>query len=245
MIDRTIEIEELIAAYAIDALDVDERIEAERLLFLDPSLWNLVTEHHGVMAVIAEHVELAPSTPSPLVWENIVHAIDGGAEATPIFRPAASERRTRWFSKAAIALSATALAVSAFVGVQLFAGDADAGLQAAVDDLLRDPTARIVTMAAPDGAAVEARVVIGDDGIGYVYADTLPALTGDRTYQLWAIVDGAAGQQVISAGVIGRDPGISPFQVTGELTGLAITNEIAGGVVTSAEAPTTVWLDSA
>ncbi len=99
--------------------------------------------------------------------------------------------------------------------------------------------------ASPDGAAVEARVVIGADGIGYIYADTLPALGDDRTYQLWAIVDGEAGQQVISAGIMGSDPEISPFQVTGDLVGLAITNEVAGGVVTSAEDPTTLWISSA
>ena len=241
MLDR-IHVEELMAAYAVDALDDDERGEAERLLMQDPSLWRLVSGHHEVLAVLAGEVEHSPSTPSPMVWEHIVGAIEGSGEATPIFPPAATERRTRLFSRAAVALSAVALAVSAFVGYQLFTGQETDRLQAAVDDLLRDPSARIVTMASPEGAPVEARVVVGSDGIGYVYADTLPALGDDRTYQLWAIVDGTAGQQVISAGIIGSDPDIAPFQVTGDLVGLAITNEVAGGVVSSSEAPTTLWV---
>lgn len=244
MIDRT-QIEELLALYALDALDADERSDAERLLAQDPALWHVVGDHHAVLGVLAEEVEHAPSTLSPAVWGHIVSAIEGSEEPAPAFRPAAAERRTRWFSRAAMALSAAALVVSGFVGYQLFSGAETDQLQAAVDDLLRDPAARVVTMAAPDGAPVEARVVIGSDGIGYVYADTLPALAEDRTYQLWAIVDGVAGQQVISAGIMGSDPNISPFQVSGELVGLAITNEVAGGVVTSGEEPTTLWISSA
>jgi anti-sigma-K factor RskA len=244
MLDR-IEIEELMAAYAIDALDDAERAAAERLLIQDPSLWRLVSEHHEVLGVLAEHVEHSPSTPSPMVWQHIVGAIEGNGEATPVFPPAAAERRTRLFSRAAVALSAIALAVSGFVGYQLFTGQETDRLQAAVDDLLRDPSARIVTMASPEGTPVEARVVVGADGIGYIYADTLPALGDDRTYQLWAIVDGSAGQQIISAGIIGSDPDIAPFQVSGDLVGLAITNEVAGGVITSSEDPTTLWVADA
>lgn len=244
MTDR-LHIEDLLAAYAIDAVDVDERVEAERLLRQDPALWEIVAGHHEVMGFLAETVETAPSTPSPMVWEHIITTIEGHADVTPVFRPAADERRNRWFSRAAIAFSAAALVVSGLVAVVIVNDAPEDQLQVAVDELLRDPAAQVVTMAAPEGGSLESRVVIGDDGIGYIYADNLPDLGADRTYQLWAIVDGAEGQQIISAGIIGSDPDISPFQVTGDLVGLAITNEIAGGVVTSEEAPTTLWLASA
>ncbi len=69
----------------------------------------------------------------------------------------------------------------------------------------------------------------------------MPQLAEDRTYQLWAIVD----DRVISAGVMGSDPGVSPFQVVGSLAGLALTEEIAGGVVTSQEQPVALWLAEA
>lgn len=245
MIDR-VAVEELLASYAMHALDADETVEAERLLERDPALWHIVAEHHAVLGVLAEEVEQSPSTPSPMVWEGILATIDGSSDdAAPVFLPAVAARRTRLFSRAAVALSTVALAVSGFVGYQLITGQDGDRLQAAVDDLLRDPSARVVTMASPDGGQVEARVVVGADGIGYVYADTLPALDADRTYQLWAILDGAGGQQIISAGIMGSDPDISPFQVSGELVGLAITNEVAGGVITSSEAPTTVWIAEA
>jgi hypothetical protein len=114
-------------------------------------------------------------------------------------------------------------------------------LAAALEATLADPTARLATMEAPGGAAaVEARIVVGSDGVGYVYGDTLPALSADRTYQLWAIVDG----NVISAGILGSDPGISPFQVVGSIDGFAITEEVAGGVVSSVNDPVAVWLDA-
>lgn len=244
MSDRT-HLDDLLALYALDALDTAERADVARMIRDDRSLGTVVADHHEVLGVLAQAVETAPSTPSPLVWESIRVAIGGDTATPPVPFPGRETRRTRWFSRAAIALSATALVVSAFVGYQMIVGDASPTLQATVDELLRDPAATIVTMTSPAGAAVDARVIIGADGIGYVYADTLPVLGEDRTYQLWAIVEGADGTQVISAGVMGNDPGIAPFQVTGQLAGLAITNEIAGGVVSSQEEPTTLWLANA
>ena len=115
MTDR-MHVEDLLAAYAIDAVDTDERNEAERLLVQDPSLWEIVAGHREVMGFLAESVESKPSTPSPSVWDHIVANIEGETDVAPVFRPAAQERQTRWFSRAAIALSAVALVVSSVVG---------------------------------------------------------------------------------------------------------------------------------
>ena len=76
------------------------------------------------------------------------------------------------------------------------------------------------------------------DGTGFLIGDALPELETDRTYQLWAIVDG----RVISAGVFGNHPGVSPFQVVGDLDGLVVTEEAMGGVVSSSNPPVAVWL---
>jgi anti-sigma-K factor RskA len=238
-------VEELLAAYALDALVEPERSEAEALLERNPELWAQVALHHEVMAIVAESVEFAPSTPSAAVWENVVAQIEPSADNAPVFELAPVARRSSWLGRVAVGLSVAALVVSVFVGAQLLDDRSSNRLQAAVDELLREPDALVVTMADPAGGSTEARVVIGDDGIGWVYADTLPALDDDRTYQLWAILDGGDGQAVISAGVMGSDPGVSPFQVTGDLLGLAITEEVAGGVVASEVAPTTLWLADA
>ena len=69
----------------------------------------------------------------------------------------------------------------------------------------------------------------------------LPTLPENRTYQLWAIV----GERVISVGVMGNRPEITAFRVEGQLAGLAISEEILGGVVVSEQDPVGVWLDEA
>ncbi len=90
---------------------------------------------------------------------------------------------------------------------------------------------------------VTAEVVLGEDGTGYLVPGDLPALSDDSTYQLWAIVD----ERVISAGVLGADPGIAPFHLdTGApVNGFALTVEVAGGVVSSDQAAVSVGLTSA
>ena len=102
--------------------------------------------------------------------------------------------------------------------------------------------ATTVTMTNPAGAtAINAEVVLAGDGTGYVLADALPRLSDDRTYQLWVIVD----DQVVSAGLLGNDPDVMQFRAEGNIVGMAISNEVAGGVVVSEVEPTTLWLRDA
>ena len=95
-----------------------------------------------------------------------------------------------------------------------------------------NPDARTADLRSPDGVVV-AQAVLVPDGTGYLWSDGLPATESDRTYQLWAMV----GTELISAGVLGPDPGLIPFHVTGDIAALAITEEVAGGVVASANDP--------
>ena len=77
------------------------------------------------------------------------------------------------------------------------------------------------------------------DGTGYLTRHTLRPLPADRTYQLWAIIDG----EVISAGVLGADPGVVPFRIDpGGFEGFAITEEAVGGVAASENQPVVAWL---
>ena len=83
-----------------------------------------------------------------------------------------------------------------------------------------------------DGVVL-ARAVLVPDGTGYLWSGGLPLTDPDRTYQLWAIV----GTEAISAGVLGPNPSVAPFRITGDVTALAITEEVAGGVVASENQP--------
>ena len=81
-----------------------------------------------------------------------------------------------------------------------------------------------------DGSSV-AQVVLTDDGHGFVVpTEDLEPLMPQRTYQLWVIT---ADEQVISGGVLGNEPRASTFTWTGEVSGFALTREVAGGVVIS------------
>ncbi len=85
-------------------------------------------------------------------------------------------------------------------------------------------------------------IVMLPDGTGIVLSSSLLPLDTDRTYQLWAIQDGA----VISAGLLGTDPGHVPFHVDpSRLDGLVITEERAGGVPVSGQPAVAAWFPEA
>jgi alkylhydroperoxidase family enzyme len=112
-------------------------------------------------------------------------------------------------------------------------------LSAAERAALASPTTRKIAMVetTPTGAiTTPASVVLTASGTGFVIndvsdADGLAPLNADRTYQLWGVV----GKHTISLGLLGPHPGIVPFSVAGsvQVSALAITDEVAGGVVTS------------
>src|SRR3546814_15199027 len=79
----------------------------------------------------------------------------------------------------------------------------DDPLRAAYSSALTDPASKVIELTSADGAT-RLRGALADDGVGYLRADELPELPDDRTYQLW----GAAGDELVSLGVLGADPGI-------------------------------------
>ena len=78
-------------------------------------------------------------------------------------------------------------------------------------------------------------------GTGFVVEDGgagLAPLPSGRTYQLWGMV----GTTAISLGLLGHHPGTVPFSVAGSrrVSAFAVTDEVAGGVVQSANPPVAV-----
>ncbi len=244
------EISELIAAYALDALDPTEARQVETLIAADADLQAEVDAFRSVAAVLAEAVEVAPSTPSPMVWERIHAEIEGTDRVdAPDLASVGEVRRQRRWSRFAAAVSIAAVAVSVALGVRLvdLQRDVDANdLAALATSKVAEPGAEVVDLAGTEEfPGQDARIVFGDDGFGYLLSHTLPTLGDDRTYQLWAIVPGVDEPRVISAGVLGSEPTISQFQVDAEVVGFAITEEVAGGVPVSEGATVSLWLRDA
>ncbi|NNL14679.1 MAG: anti-sigma factor, partial [Acidimicrobiia bacterium] len=111
-------------------------------------------------------------------------------------------------------------------------------LDSAVAQALGDPSSQRVVLGSQVSGS-NAIIVLMPDGTGYLAEHTLQPLSADRTYQLWAIVDG----KVISAGILGPEPGVVPFHIDPEgFQGFAITEEVIGGVTSSENDPVVAWL---
>jgi hypothetical protein len=109
-------------------------------------------------------------------------------------------------------------------------------LQRSANAAQAEPDARKVTLVSADGYR-NAQAVVLPDGTGYLVRTNLPALSKERTYQLWAI----EGTSRISIGVLGSEPGIVPFKMdAAAVSALAITDEAAGGVTSTTRDPVVV-----
>lgn len=245
------QIEELLGAFALDAVDDDERDLVEAHLAGCPRCRAEVAAHRETAALLAHTGTRAPEG----VWDRIAESIEEAPPALnlgPMTAPAdiGTHRARRSITmRTATVLTALAAACAAFLGVQI--GLRDGGLSdlrrdVSEDRLLRaalaamgDPDAENLALESFDGDR-GARIVRLPDGTGYVVAEDLEALPADRTYQLW----GLNGDAKVSLAVLGRDPDVASFTMVGPVMGFAVTEEPAGGVVATDASPVVVgWVD--
>jgi hypothetical protein len=230
------EIQELLGAYALDAVTDAEREAVDRHL----------RECARCRAEVAEHREaaafLAHGAPAPAeVWQRISEAIAGEppkSDLAPVLRR--SGVRVGWGSAAAAA--GVAALVAGILGVRVVQqGDridelAEAvraqSVQGAAGAAVADPLAHRVALVGNEGATV-ATVALLPDGTGYFMHSRLRNLSNERTYQLWALV----GETPISASVLGNAPSVTAFRVDVPVDGFAITQERRGGVSAPRSAP--------
>jgi hypothetical protein len=235
------EIQELLGAFALDAVDGEERDLVEAHLAGCPRCRAEVERHRETASLLAHQGERAPDG----VWDRIAGALD---ETPPALDLGRIGRRSVPLRVAALTM-AVAAAVILFVGVALGrrdSGDLDrvgrivdalqkAGLSNAAQAALADPHAEQVNLTSADGRAA-AQVVRLADGTGYLVPTKLPALPAGRVYQLWAVRADAK----ISLGVLGQNPDVSGFRMAGPVVAYAVTEEAAGGVAATANQPVVV-----
>ena len=264
MNDNRHDVEDLLGAYALDAVDDDERQAVEAHLAVCPRCDAEVRDHREVAALLAHSGGAAPEG----LWNRIAANLDeappelqlarvtnlrppappadapttAGSTAPTVDAPPISIMRTRGVpGRYVAAFAGLAAAIIAFLGVQmtqqneriddLSAALSSDGLERAYTSALSDPSADIAELRSDDGA-MAVRVVLHPDGHGFVNAEGLPRLEGDRTYQLWGVI----GDTVVSLGILGSEPDLVPFESSTPLTALAITNETAP-VVASMQPP--------
>ena len=227
---------QLLAAYALDAVGADEASTIDLHLRECPRCRADVIAHRETAGALASGHDPAPVA----LWDSIVATLEA---APPISLTRVSgTTRTRRYSKPTLALVSVAAAVVVLVGVvAMRQGNAIDRIQDALEDRTvlaaalaahGNPEARRADLLSKDGVVL-ARAVLVPDGTGYLWSDALAPTRTDRTYQLWAVV----GTERISAGVLGAHPDVVPFRFAGDVLGLAITEEVAAGVVASVNQP--------
>jgi hypothetical protein len=215
------EVVELLAAYALDAVDDQELAEIEAHLSTCPRCREELTHHRRVAAVLGNVGGAAPDH----VWGAIESAIErGGVREAPsvpattalasIGPPSPRPPRTRALARITVAvLSAAAAVAIVLLGIEVGHLNnrvsqaqhalASKGVSSAAESALLDPTATRIPLASPQaGHRIVAEVVTTGSGSGFMFNRALPVLAPSRTYQLWAITGGKA----ISAGVLGANP---------------------------------------
>jgi anti-sigma factor RsiW len=244
------EIEDLLGAYALDAVDPEERELVERHLVDCPRCRAELAEHLEVAALIANVGAPAPEG----LWTRIAESLE---EPPPAMRleiadrsepdnvvDLASRRRSRWLAGLA---AAAAVVVIGALGVvvlnqeqridELDRPELALDLSGQAGRALNDPVNSRTVLNDPAGATdLAATAVVTPTGNGFLVTPNLPSLPEDRTYQLWGVVNGSA----ISLGVLGPQPSVSAFHVDSgvRVEAFAITEEPAGGVVSSQNEPT-------
>lgn len=231
------EIEELLGAYAIDAVDPDEASAVEAHLVECPRCRAEVAEHREAATLLSFSGDSAPDE----LWSRISASLDDTPPPLEMGRVLPMRRRAATF-RLVSAAAAVAAVLIAVLGVQvvrqghrldqLTASSAKGGLAQAAASAAVDPTARTFRLTSADGRAGAVAVVL-PDGQGYIVDTRLPTLRSDETYQLW----GVTGTRTVSLGLLGSHPTVVPFNAPGSFVAIAITAEQAGGVVTSTKTP--------
>jgi anti-sigma-K factor RskA len=239
---------ELLGAYALDAVDAAERDRIDGYLETTLDARAELDELRETAAMLALAEGQSETAPAEL-WMRIEAALGTPSAAAATVTELDTARRTRrgipW--RLAAPVAAAAAVVIGLLGYQVvdLRGQVDdaqragpASVAAAYDRALDEPGAREVTLASGGGGDTDlGRIVVLEDGTGYLVNDGLAPLGSDETYQLWALVGDANRPTAISAGVLGANPRAAAFKVSGPVVGFALTVEDAGGVVSSEHDP--------
>ena len=232
------EMDELLGAYALDAVDDEERRAVEDYLLANPRARAEVQQHREVATMLAWSGMDAPDG----LWERIAGSIDQrdvAPESTLGSVISLGDRRSRGAVRAVAfwVLASAAAAIIAVVAIKVSGSDTSSsnarGLEGSVAAAMADPASKEAQLISATAGSLKVRAVVDAQGHGYLLGDSLDELDESRTYQLWGQVNG----QLVSLGLLGARPGIEAFTVSGNVTLLVITDEAQGGVVQSVQVP--------
>ena len=220
----------MLGVYALHALDPEERDLVDEHLEDCPRCQQEVRGHREVATLLGNRGGVAPDG----LWDRIASRLE---EPPPPMRlslpegqgnviPLAARRRQRTNRFVVAAMGAAAVMLVGLLGAQVVRqGSRIEDLESAMNGSSADAVS-VATLSSSDGT-ISANAVLLSDGTGLLLAEDLPGLTAEETYQLWGVTDNG----VISLGLLGAEPGrVMPFLAGDDVSGLAVTQEVAGGV---------------
>jgi len=239
------EIQELLGAYALHAVEPDEAELVERHLEECPRCRAEVAGHREVATMLGNSGGDAPEG----LWERISSELE---ESPPPMRlnlpapegtviPLAPRRRAKANRVVVAAIGIAAVLAIGVLGAQVvdqqtrlddFESAVEEGSMLSMANVaLRNPDALQAKLDSFGESGVTGTAVLLPNGTGFLMAHELPPLADGGTYQLW----GRTGEgPLISLGLLGAEPGVVPFQAGHDVDAIAITAEQPGGVPTSA-----------
>lgn len=217
---------DLAPLYALDALEGEEQRQFETHLETCADCQAFLDDYREVASNLVHDEPAGDET-----WERISAAIATEGEAVGaevVEMPKRTGGTWKWLTAVAAVAAVVFGTLVVPDGTRADPLDSD-NIVAAAGQVADQPGAIVSDFLVRDVAV--AQIILADDGRGFVIpTNDLDPLDASRTYQLWVIND---TEDVISAGVLGNDPAPATFTWSGEVTGFALTREVAGGVVSS------------
>jgi anti-sigma factor RsiW len=261
------DIQELLGAFALDAVDDEERDLIEAHLAGCPRCRAEVEGHRETAALLAHSGERAPDG----VWDRIAEALDEAPPALDLARIAPrppgvsdpveptdelSRRRAAGTASRSVSLRlaaatmAVAAALTLFLGVALGRRDNGSGLgriDALATAMQRAAVSNAAFAALNDPHAEKVKLA-STDGKATAQVVRLPDGTGYLVPNTLAALPPGRVYQLwavrsdakISLGVLGSTPDVSAFRMNGPVLAYAVTEEAAGGVSASQNQPVVV-----
>lgn len=223
----------LLGAYALDAVDDDERRAVERLVARDPAVAAELARLRETAAALGAARSSAPPahvrdavlsrlSATPQLAPDVAAPVDLPRDELAARRAARPARR--WMLPVAAAV-AVLLAVPGTLAWQQHERAVQAEAQAALlGDVLADPGAVLLRGEVAGGG--EAVAVLTSER-ALLVADGLADVDADRTYQLWAMRDGVPVPSGLLDVTDGRVQALATEYRAGD--GLAVSVEPAGG----------------
>jgi anti-sigma-K factor RskA len=217
---------ELIAGYALDALDESERVEVERLLATSEEARAELRSLSQVTAALAVGV-VGPEPPADLRERIVSAARSEGRVVVPFERPARKRAPiVPLLSVAAAAAAVLAVGLGAWsVSLRGELDDTRSALtvQERATSVLADPAASEVALAAGDG-----RLVVDAAGQAVLVVDGLAPVASDETYQVWVVENETPRSAGLFAAAGTHDVVLLDETVSSGAV-VAVTREPAGG----------------